>query len=179
MRIVKVVNGIEYVFDVGRNYEIGEQIKGDKDGYSLIHQFDGFNSTIFFKSRRFFDSEQKNIGILLYDHTSDIVTYKKYGFKKEIHEFKTAEAFGLNWDIVSNLKAKDRVVIEEKADNKKILYLISVSKLLRFQNFRYFKSDGFEKQIFIPVCEFRRIETKRERSVRPKNKAHIKRKTDI
>lgn len=177
MRIAKKVNGVEYIFECGRNYEIGEQIKGTKDGYTLIHCHNGFSSAIYLKSCKFFDKEEKNIGTLLYDHDRDIVTYKKYGFNRNLHEFKTTESIGLNWEIVSNLKPKDRIQIEEKTDKEVIIYSISVSKLLKYQSFKYFKSEGYEKQVFVPIKEFKQVEIKRSKSAG--KRSYRKRKRDL
>lgn len=167
MKIIRKINNIDYELAVGRNCEIGKQLEKDYDGYSLQHSYDGYVSTIFFKSRSFFGSQTKNIGKLFYDHDTDVVTYKKYGFNKENHEFKTTKSIGFNWDIISNLKAKDIVQIESKEENNTILYTISVSKILKYQDFKYFKSLGYEKQIFVPICEFKKIvkDTKGKRSV--------------
>lgn len=170
VKIVKVVNGQERVYEVGRNYIIGERIKGDKGGYKLLHHTDGFTSTIYFQSNNFFhDKTPKNIGCLLYDFTTDIVTYKKYGFKTSEHEFHTTDSIGLNWDIVSNLCPKDLISVVEIQGNKKIVRSISVSKALKFQDFKYFKHLGYEKQVFIPACEFKtkeyEIKKKRKRGL--------------
>lgn len=159
MKLVKVVNGIEYSFTTGRNYTVGEAVKGDYDGYSLIHEHNGFKSTIFFKSKNFFNKESKNIGVLLYDYDANIVTYKKYGFKQLEHTFHKTESMGLNWDIISNLCPKDKILIESKTDEKRTIFTISVSKAMKFQEFMYFKPGGYEKQIFIPISEFKVIET--------------------
>lgn len=151
--MVKIIkNGYEY--EVGRNYIVGESIKGEKVGYKLAHKTDGFTSTIYFVSNNFFHSkEPKNIGELLYDFNTDIITYRKF-IKQQEHEFHKTESIGLNWDVVSNLCPKDRIVVIETCNKKRITRAISVSKALKFQDFKYFKELGYEKQIFIPKEEF-------------------------
>lgn len=171
----------EKEYEVGRNYLIGEKIKGDKGGYKLLHQTDGFTSTIFFQSNNFFhDKTLKNIGSLSYDFTTDIVTYRKCGFKSLEHEFHKTESIGLNWDIISNLCPKDLIVVIENQGNKRIVRSISVLKALKFQDFRYFKKLGYEKQIFIPACEFKvqEIEIKRKRGSK-RGKSNKTRKTSV
>lgn len=166
--MVKIVkDGKEY--EVGRNYVIGENIKGDKGGYKLLHKYDGFTSTIYFQSNNFFqDKTPKNIGTLSYDFTTDIVTYRKYGFKPSTHEFHKTDSIGLNWEVILNLCPKDLISVVEVQNNKKIVRSISVSKALKFQDFKYFKNLGYEKQVFIPACEFKtkEYESKQKRKRR-------------
>lgn len=153
IQMVKIFkDGKEY--EVGRNYIVGESIKGDKVGYKLAHKTDGFTSTIYFISNNFFhDKQPKNIGELHYDFTTDIITYKKF-IKQQEHEFHKTDSIGLNWDIVSNLCPKDRIVIIETSNKTRFVRTISVSKALKFQDFKYFKNLGYEKQLFIPKSEF-------------------------
>lgn len=165
-KIVKIVDGQERIYEVGRNYLIGENVKGNKGYYKLLHKSDGFFSTIFFQSNNFFhDKELKNIGTLSYDFEKDIVTYRKYGYKPADHEFHKTDSIGLNWEIISNMCPKDLIKVISTQDKKKIVYSISVSKALKFQDFKYFKNLGYEKQIFIPACEFKakEFEIKRKR----------------
>ena len=141
VKIVKVVNGQERVYEVGRNYVIGERIKGDKGGYKLLHHTDGFTSTIYFQSNNFFhDKTPKNIGCLLYDFTNDIVTYRKYGFKTSEHEFHKTDSIGLNWDIVSNLCPKDLISVVEVQGNKKIVAFNICFKGIKISRFQIFQT---------------------------------------
>lgn len=165
VKMKQVIFGHEYEVEVGRNYLIGESIKGNKGGYRLIHKTNGLVSTIFFKTNGFYDNKEKNIGLLYYDFDNDIVTYKKF-IKSHKHEFHKTDSIGLNWDIVSNLCPKDLILVVENKSKKQLVYSISVSKALRFQDFKYFKHLGYERQVFIPKCEFKtkEIETKKRSS---------------
>ena len=178
VKMIQIIRGQEYEVEVGRNYLIGENIKGEKDGYKLAHATDGYISTIYFVSKNFFHSkEPKKIGFLLYDFNTDIVTYKKF-IKTEEHEFHTTKSIGLNWDIVSNLCPKDYILVVENTGSKRFVHSISVSKALKFQEFKYFKHMGYEKQIFIPKCEFKtkEIEVSKKRGSR-NGKSNKQRKT--
>ena len=166
VKMKQIIHGREYEVEVGRNYLIGESIKGEKCGYELRHSTDGITSTIHFVSKNFFHSkEPKSIGRLLYDFNTDIVTYKKF-IKTEEHEFHMTKSIGLNWDIVSNLCPKDFILVVENSGSKRFVHSISVSKALKFQDFKYFKHLGYEKQVFIPKTEFKtkEIEVKNKRS---------------
>lgn len=166
MIIEKEINGQVFSFEVGRHFETAERIKGMYDGYMLIHQSDGFKSFIFLKSTNYFASDKKarNLGYLDYDFEQDVVTYRKFGFDKSKHEHHIDQCFGLCWDIISNLCPKDKVIIQEKADKKDNFYIISVNKILKFQNFKHYKAKGFEKQVFIPVTEFKQLTVKNKRT---------------
>lgn len=148
------VNRNGYIYEIGRNEIVADAIAGNKGGYKLGHKTVGFVSQIMFKSNNFFHSkEPKNIGELIYDADKDIITYRKY-INQAKHEFHKTETIGLNWDVISNLCPKDKILIIENCNNKKIVRTISVSKALKFQDFKYLKSLGYEKQLFIPKEEF-------------------------
>lgn len=179
VKVFKEVNGRVFEYEVGRNYLIGESIKGDKGGYKLAHKTDGFVSTIFFQSNNFFhDKTLKNIGFLCYDFDNDIVTYKKF-IKQSSHEFHKTDSIGLNWEVISNMCPKDFIVVVEDCGNKRLIRSISVSKALKFQDFRYFKSLGFEKQVFIPACEFKTKELEVKKRGRKNARTNKQRKTSL
>ena len=46
VKMIQIIHGKEYEVEVGRNYLIGESIKGDKCGYELRHSTDGITSKI-------------------------------------------------------------------------------------------------------------------------------------
>ena len=163
------VNRNGYIYEIGRNEIVADAIAGNKGGYKLGHYTDGYVSKIFFKSNNFFHSkEPKNIGELIYDYEKDIITYRKY-INQAKHEFHRTESIGLNWDVISNLCPKDKIVIIETSDKKRITRTISVSKALKFQDFKYFKNLGYEKQLFIPKEEFLSKESKEKKRRGRKN----------
>ena len=147
-----IYNGKEY--EVGRNYDIGEQLKKDYGQYKLGVCQNGFRTDILFKSNNYFESDKvKNIGTLVYDNENDIITYLKY--INDSHIMKVNNSIGLNFDVVQNLAVKDKIRIVQKSEKEIIYRTISVRKALTYENYKQFKTQGYERQIFIPVEEFK------------------------
>ena len=156
-------NGKVFEYETGRNYTVAKQIKGNYVGFSLGHSTSGYVSEILFKSNNFFeDKKPKNIGSLIYDPATDIITYFKH-IQQAKHEFHKSESLGINNNILSNLCPKDKIVIIEHVENKKYIYSISVRKAISVASYMTFKN--YEKQAFIPKSEFKskEIEEKRKR----------------
>lgn len=164
-------------YEVGRNYEIMNAIKGNKGGYCIGFRYDGFTAEILFKSNNFFDDkEPKVIGRLLYNWEKDIVTYRKY-IKQEAHEFHKTQSLGLNWDILSHLTPRDNILIVVDTGKSKIVHTMSVRKALDYQDFKQFKSQGYEKQLFIPIADFKTQEIQ-EKTKRGRKVARISKKSN-
>ena len=163
VQITKEVNGREYTFEVGRNYIVMENIRGDKGHYKLGHRYDGLVSQILFKSNNFYDDKDvKVIGWLLYDFEKDIVTYRKF-INQQIHEYHKTNALGVNWEVVSNLCPKDLIKIIVDTGEKQIIHTISISNALKYQDFRYYKTQGYEKQLLIPTEAFKQTEIEKKK----------------
>ena len=150
-------NGKVFEYETGRNYTISKQIVGNHVGFSLGHSTNGYVSEILFKSNNFFDNKQpKNIGSLIYDPATDIVTYYKH-IQQAKHEFHKSESLGINNLILSNMCPKDKIVIVEHVENKKYIHSISVRKAILCASYMTFKN--YEKQAFIPKSEFKTTES--------------------
>ena len=165
----KYIDGHEYVFCGYPNALLAQNISKLYDGYLLKAEVNDNVTTIFWQSGNYFDKKIKYIGKVVYDLSSDTMIYVKHGFKAELHEFHKDNSFGLCWDVISQLRAKDYVRIEEPTlkPKGKNIYTISVSKLLEHKQFRHFKSEGFEKQVFVPREEFKQEWVKvRKRKIR-------------
>jgi hypothetical protein len=161
VQIKKEINGREYTFEVGRNYIVMESIRGDKGHYKIGHRYDGSTSQILFKS----NTEQdviKVIGWLLYDFEKDIITYRKY-ISESVHEYHKTNSLGVNWEVISNLCPKDIIKIIVDNGKKQVVHTISVSKALKYQDFRYYKTQGYEKQLLIPIEAFKQKEISKKR----------------
>ena len=166
-----------YKYEVGRNYEVMQAVKGNKGNYSLGCHYDGFTAEILFKSNNFFDDKEiKVIGRLLYDWDKDIITYRKY-IKQEAHEFHKTQSLGLNWDILSHLTPRDYIRIVVDTGKSKIVHTMSVRKALGYQDFKQFKSQGYEKQLFIPIDDFKKKEVT-EKKKRGRKGARVKKKSN-
>lgn len=166
----EVINGQEQVRYGTLNIVIAQKITGLHDGYFLKAESDFNVSKIFFKTSNFFDRHWKHIGTLIYDTETDVITYRKFGFNEKLHEFHKDGTFGLCWDVIRELRPKDRIVIEEITERPKgkNFYSISVNKILKHQSFKHFKTQGYEKQVFVPRDEFKKewIKAKRKRRKR-------------
>jgi alanyl-tRNA synthetase len=152
-----VINGREY--EVGRNYDVGESIKKNYGEYKLGVRQSGFVTDIMFKSNNYFDKEIKNIGSLIYDEAKDIITYQKY--INESHIMRVNNTIGLNYDVIQNLAVKDKIKIIQKDKNETIFRTMSVRKALTYEDFKQYKSQGYERQIFVPVDDFKTLVSKR------------------
>ena len=168
----RVVNGHEYVVWGYPNALLAQNITKLYDGYFLKATVKDNVTEIFWRSSHFFKPQLKFIGKVIYDLSCDTMIYIKHGFNSELHEFHKDNSFGLCWDVISQLRAKDIVQIEEPTvkPKGKNIYTISVSKLLENKTFRQFKAEGYEKQIFIPKeCfkqEWVKVRKKRKRRYR-------------
>jgi len=154
-----------YDFYTNRAYEIAQKIAGEYDGYVLGWKAEGYNATIYFKSKNHFRSgELKNIGTLCFDPKTENITYYKVGFVETEHKFKKAESLGVCWDILRKLTPDDWILIQEKTKSGLLKrYSMSVRMALTFaveENFMQFKEQGFEKQLFIPEEAFKISERK-------------------
>lgn len=142
-----------------RAHEAAESIRGKYDGYRLWCQHVEENSKIFFQSTGAFakDKRRKYIGMLEYNKETDIITYHKTGVIESKHKLYTNDSFGICDEVFQNLKVKDQILIEEKETNKQ--YSIGVSKVSS-RDYKRFKQQGFETQLFIPKEDFKVTETK-------------------
>jgi len=153
----KIINGYEYEMHGYPNALLAYNITRLYDGYFLKTEVKDNVTNIFWQSGNYFKRKLKFIGKVVYDLSTDTMTYIKYGFKQELHEFHKDNSFGLNWDVIRELRAKDYIRIEEPTTKPKgkNIYTISVSKLLSDKKFRHFKTEGYEKQIFVPKENFK------------------------
>ena len=168
----KIINGYEYCVYGYPNALLAQNITRLYDGYFLKTEVKDNVTNIFWQSGNYFKPKLKYIGKVVYDLSSDTMTYIKYGFKQELHEFHKDNSFGLNWDVIRELRAKDYVRIEEPTikPRGKNIYTISVSKLLEHKTFRHFKAEGYEKQVFVPIEDFKMEFVKSTKRRRRRNK---------
>ena len=157
MQIKKVIRGIEYTFEVPFNHEIGQSIAQSYFGYKIEAETTAYATKLYkVNTSAFLPNERKCIGTLVYDNDKDTITLYKH-VDNNIHKFLKSESYGINNEIVSRLRAKDRILIED--DN--FFYSISVRKALTVG--KYMQFDKYEKQLFVPITEFKQIETKKRR----------------
>ena len=149
MKITKIINGIEYEFEIPFNQEIAKSICQNYYGYKITSKTAGYTTQLFrVNTSAFLEKETKLIGTLVYDTEKDILTLYKF-VDNEKHKFIKADSYGVNNEIISRLRAKDRLFISDG----KINYTISIRKALTVG--KYLQFDKYEKQIFIPIEEFK------------------------
>ena len=163
----ETINGCQYECYGYPNALLAKNITKLYDGYFLKTEVKDNVTNIFWRSSHYFKPRLKFIGKVVYDIASDTMTYIKYGFKPELHEFHKDSSFGLNWDVIRELRAKDYIQIEEPTikPKGKNIYSISVNKLLSDKTFRHFKAEGYEKQVFVPRENFKTewVKTRKKR----------------
>ena len=125
----RVVNGHEYVVWGYPNALLAQNITKLYDGYFLKATVKDNVTEIFWRSSHFFKPQLKYIGKVIYNLSCDTMIYIKHGFKSELHEFHKDNSFGLCWDVISQMRAKDIVQIEEPTvkPKGKNIYTISVN----------------------------------------------------
>lgn len=80
----------------------------------------------------------------------DIKYYYK-GFNSKKHIFRKNNSIGVNWYILNKMDNKGILVFTD--ENKKE-YKITKEKAKEVGSFLFFKSQGFERQFFIPLNEW-------------------------
>ena len=155
MQIVKVINGKEYTIEIPFNQEIGHSIAQSYVGYKIEAKTKAYSTQLYkVNTSAFLPKETKLIGTLIYDNQTDILTLYKYIDEKK-HKFLKYESFGVNNEIISRLRAKDQILIS----NGDINFKISVRKAITVG--KYMQFDKYEKQLFIPIDEFKQKEIKK------------------
>lgn len=149
MKVTKIINGIEYEFEIPFNQEIAKSICQSYYGYKIISKTKGYSTELYkVNTSIFLENEIKLIGTLIYNTEKDILTLYKF-VNNNIHKFIKSDSYGINNEIISRLRAKDQIFISDGNTN----YKISVRKALTVG--KYLQFDKYEKQIFIPIKEFK------------------------
>lgn len=150
--------GIDYEFWVTPVQKVAIELnKIVEDNYKFKCKTDGINTQVNIIISKDNKTEIRNIGYLRYNIETDIITYVKFGFNLNRHLHDIDQTIGLCWNVVQNLRPKDIIYVYEKNDDS-TSYQISVSKFIKNQTFKWYKNQGFEKQVFCPISEFRKKE---------------------
>ena len=156
MQIKKVKNGITYTYEIPFNQEIAHGMAQSYDGYRIEAITQAYSTKLYkVNTSAFLPKERKLIGTLVYDCDTDTITLYKF-VDNDIHKFLKADSYGINNEIISRLRAKDRIFISDG----KINYIISVRKALAVG--KYLQFDKYERQIFIPISEFKHVIIKKK-----------------
>lgn len=160
MQIKKVIRGVEYTFEIPFNQEIAKTMEQSYYGYRIVSKTAGYSTQLFkVNTSEFLPKETKLIGTLIYDIDIDLITLYKY-VDESVHKFIKSDSFGVNNEVISRLRAKDQILIS----NGKVNYKMSVRKALTVG--KYMQFDKYEKQLFIPISEFKQTEIKKRKNVK-------------
>ena len=158
--------GIDYEFWVTPVQKVAFELnKNKEDSYKFKCKSDGVNTQLNMIITKDGKTEIRNIGYLRYNIDTDIITYVKFGFNLNKHLHDIDQSIGLCWNVVENLRPKDYILVYEKGDDS-TSYQISVSKFVKNQVFKWYKNQGFEKQVFCPISEFRKNEVCKEKKTK-------------
>ena len=151
MQITKIINGYEYEFEVPDNMILAKKIIGDYKGYKITQKTEGYLTELFLQEVGYFTKkETKRIGTLIYKpDTQKVMLYKKINPTEHVHI--KSKSFGINNEIIRNMRASDYIVIDD--GQKK--YTISVGNALKKGQYMHFKT--YELQLFIPIENFKKI----------------------
>jgi len=125
------------------------------DLYKIMNREDAYGNRIemskYGSLRLILASENRERGIgglLITEDEPDIVYYVKNS--KEKYIFKKLKAWGINAFVILNLKPTDKIIIKTNKKN----YETTVKNVLEKGQYYFFKEQGFEKQIFLPLEEW-------------------------
>lgn len=69
---------------------------------------------------------------------------------KDRHLFNKNNSYAFNYDTIIALAADWRVVVKEKQMPKNLVWTVSVKDLLEHNEYKHFKGQGYELQLFYP-----------------------------
>lgn len=155
MKVIKVINGKEYEFEIPLNQELASSITQSYYGYRIEDKTSGYHTELYkVNTSAFLHKETKLIGTLVYNVNMDQITLYKFVDMTK-HKFIKSDSFGVNNEIISRLRPRDRIFIS----NGEVNYIISVRKALTVG--KYMQFDKYEKQLFIPIEEFKAKDVKK------------------
>jgi len=91
------------------------------------------------------EKKKRKIGALIKQQDGTFAYHKRV---KEKHIFRANKSWGLNWQVIKEVLPDGVEIIVE---TEKRLYKIGKAEALEKGEFLWFKSVGFEKQIFVPI----------------------------
>ena len=148
MQIKKIINGYEYEFEVSDNIILAKSICKNYLGYKIEQKTEGYHTQLFMIEAG--QKDKKLIGTLIYNpKTENIILYKHINPQEHIHI--KSKSFGINNEIIKNLRTSDKIVIDDGKDK----YTISVANALKKGQYLHFTA--FELQLFVPIENFKKL----------------------
>ena len=94
---------------------------------------------------KLFSEDRERMVGRYFDYKGKISYYKKVNEKA--HLMRVNNSWGINFSLIEKLHDDAIIVI----DSEKSRYIISIREAKEVWDFRHFKTQGFEKQVFIPL----------------------------
>lgn len=93
------------------------------------------------------------IGVI---HDDEKFLYVKRNRNRHLH--KKTNSYGYNDFVLRNTKRFNHILLQDVSGK----YLIPVNEILTKGNYLFFKTEGFERQVFFPLEEMRKWNIKRK-----------------
>lgn len=151
MIVTKMINGYEYEIEVPENAIIAKKIIGKYAGFEITQHTEGYTSELYLHNTGYFESKEKKlIATLIYKPNIErVILYKHINPQEHIHI--KSNSFGINNEIIKNLRTSDYIIIDD-GSNK---YKISVGNAIKKGQYLHFTK--YELQLFIPIENFKKI----------------------
>jgi len=98
-------------------------------------------------------SKKRQIGMLKDGKSNKFrnkLVYHKQNMKEKVHVFRKNTSWGLHWGLIESLPDDAYVVI----DSDVARYSVQVEVIKNIGDFLWFKTEGFERQIFLPLTNW-------------------------
>lgn len=160
MQEIRVINGIEYTFEITENVIFAREVcKQQYNGFKIEHETSCYQTNFY----KVFGGERKHLGLLIYDADTGKFNLWKF-IKTKKHTFINGQEYAVNRAILAKMRPDDYIYF--KVDNK-LLYKIRVEKALKVGNCKNFVYTGYnsELQLFIPIAELQEIKKEKEKQL--------------
>lgn len=74
---------------------------------------------------------------------------------REKHLHKASNSYGFNYAVIEHATLYDTIAVDERWRGRSRRLLISLEDVKKYGKFLYFKEQGFERQIFVPLEYFK------------------------
>lgn len=95
-----------------------------------------------------------DVKLRLSDHIRTIWYLKNWNFftlrDPDKHLLRKNNSYAFNYDLFISLPEDTKVIVKEKWSSPNVVYITTVGDVLKHNDYKYFKSQGFELQLFFP-----------------------------
>lgn len=152
MQEIRIINGIEYIFEVTENFMFAQEVcKQEFNGYKIKHETSCYTTNFY----KVFGNERKHIGLLEYCQNNGKFYLWKF-IKTQKHTYINGQEYAVNRSIIAKMRPDDYIYFI--VDGSKT-YKIRVEKALKVGNCKNFTYSGYnsELQLFIPISELTEV----------------------